>query len=169
MKTIFYGSAIQGAVNRKERAEVNKALINFIKSSGFEVVSEHTGGSSIAETARLLNHSFGVIPTDPTVRRRFIRDKLIGAVEDPATRCCIFEVSTPSIGTGIELSHAYLRPRLGLLTVPVLALYQKGYWSNELSTMVRGISSEEVPHFILREYMDTEEAKAHISALLRTL
>ena len=40
----------------------------------------------------------------------------------------IFEVSTPSLNTGIEIAHAYLRPRLGLMAIPVFALYQKNYW-----------------------------------------
>jgi len=26
----------------------------------------------------------------------------------------VFEVSTPSLGTGIEISHVYLRPRMNL-------------------------------------------------------
>ena len=39
---IFYGAAIQGAKNRKERAEVHQFLINIIKEQGFEVYTEHT-------------------------------------------------------------------------------------------------------------------------------
>jgi hypothetical protein len=36
-------------------------------------------------------------------------------------------VSTSSLGTGIELAHAYLRPGLGLPAIPVIALYQEDY------------------------------------------
>ena len=34
----------------------------------------------------------------------------------------VFEVSTPSLGTGIEIAHTYLRPRLGLPAIPMLAV-----------------------------------------------
>ena len=62
----------------------------------------------------------------------------------------IFEVSTPSLVTGIELAHAYLRPKLGLTEISVMALYQKDYWPNNLSTMIRGITSDEVSNFMLK-------------------
>jgi hypothetical protein len=78
----------------------------------------------------------------------------------------IFEVSTPSLGTGIEIAHAYLRPRLGLPLVPVLALYQKEYWPNNLSTMIRGISPKQVPHFSVKEYTSLDEAKHIINDFL---
>ena len=64
----------------------------------------------------------------------------------------VFEVSTPSLGTGIEIAHAYLRPRLGLPAIPVIALYQKDYWPNNLSTMIRGITRDEVSNFMLKVY-----------------
>jgi hypothetical protein len=62
----------------------------------------------------------------------------------------IFDVSTPSLGTGIEIAHAYLRPRLCLPAIPVIALYQKDCWPNNLSTMIRGIPSDEVSNFMLK-------------------
>jgi hypothetical protein len=78
---------------------------------------------------------------------------MIEAIEGEIS-AAIFEVSTPSLGTGIEISHAYLRPRLGLSAIPVLALYEKNYWPNKLSTMIKGISKEEVPNFTLIEYKE---------------
>ena len=44
----------------------------------------------------------------------------------------------------VELAHACLRPRLGLVPVPVVALYQTGFWPNRLSSMIRGIDTAEV-------------------------
>lgn len=169
MKNVFYGAAIQGALKRGERSELNRALIGHIRNSGFNVVFEQTGGSSAGQTASLLELRLGALPADDCQRRTFVRNKMIAGVEDIGTECCIFEVSTPSTGTGIEIAHAYLRPRMGLPAVPVLALYQRDYWPNGLSTMIRGIDPQEVPHFALREYGNVEEAKAHISEILRTL
>jgi hypothetical protein len=79
----------------------------------------------------------------------------------------VFEVSTPSLGTGIEIAHAYLRPRLGLPEIPVIALYQKDYWPNNLSTMIRGITAHEVPNFVLKEYDDPNNARVFIPELLQ--
>jgi len=78
----------------------------------------------------------------------------------------VFEVSTPSLGTGIEITHAYLRPRLGLPEIPVIALYQKGYWPNNLSTMIRGITRDEVSNFMLKVYDEPSNAGKFIPELL---
>ena len=85
-----------------------------------------------------------------------IRNKMIEFIESDI-HAAIFEVSTPSLGTGIEIAHAYLRPRLGLPAIPVLALYQKDYWPNNLSTMIRGITRDAVPNFVVKEYDDPAE------------
>jgi hypothetical protein len=84
-------------------------------------------------------------------------------------KAAIFEVSTPSLGTGIEIAHAYLRPRTGLSLIPVLALYEKDYWPNKLSTMIKGISKETVPHFTLKEYKNLEQGKKIIDEFLNDL
>ena len=81
----------------------------------------------------------------------------------------VFEVSPPSLGTGIEHAHAYLRPRLGLKAIPVIALYQKDYWPNNLSTMIRGITAEEAPHFRLKVYHEPADAGEFIPELLGDL
>ena len=81
------------------------------------------------------------------------------------SNAAVFEVSTPSLGTGIEIAHAYLRPRMGLTTVPVIALYQNGFWPNKLSAMINGITKEKVPHFHLIKY----EAPKDIPRLLQPM
>ena len=81
----------------------------------------------------------------------------------------VFEVSTPSLGTGVEIAHAYLRPRLGLSTIPILALYEKDYWPNKLSTMIRGISDKELPNFILKEYENISDAERIINEFLKKI
>ncbi|MGD9372852.1 MAG: hypothetical protein PVF14_15620, partial [Desulfobacterales bacterium] len=79
------------------------------------------------------------------------------------------EVSTPSLGTGIEIAHAYLRPRMGLSEIPVVALYQEDYWPNNLSTMIRGISADEAPNFVLKVYDDPANAGEFIPEILGNL
>lgn len=153
---VFYGSAIQGATDRKERAEVNQHIINSIKSFGFTVVTEHTTGKTYEESIDKLQQAIGPLPPKGRERRIYVRDKMIEAIEGDII-AAVFEVSTPSLGTGIEIAHAYLRPRMKLPTIPVLCLYQKEYWKNQLSTMIQGITKETVPHLTTIEYEKLDE------------
>ena len=150
---IFFGAAIQGAQHREERAAVHRLIIEAIKSCGCEVISEHTTGQDYDATAQLLEKSLGTLPPKGMERTVLIRNK----------------VSTPSLGTGIEIAHAYLRPRLGLAAIPVITLYQKDYWPNNLSTMIRGIRRDQVPDFLVKEYDDPANAREFIPELLKDL
>jgi hypothetical protein len=156
MKRVFYGAAIQGSKNRKERSYVHEYFIKTIKKHGFQVFTEHTTGKTYEEAIKKLEGAIGPIPDDQSKRKIFVRNKMIEAIEGDIA-AAIFEVSTPSLGTGVEISHAYLRPRLGLSTIPVLALYEINYWPNKLSTMIKGISKKDVPNFSLKEYEDFKD------------
>lgn len=101
--------------------------------------------------------TIGPLPEKGKKRTVYIRDEMIRLVESDID-AAVFEVSTPSLGTGVEIAHAYLRPRLSLNPIPVIALYQKDYWPNHLSAMIDGISQEQVPHFRLLEYSDPNDA-----------
>ena len=162
---IFFGAAIQGASNREERAAVHKQIIDAIKSCGFEVLSEHTTGKDYDATAKLLEKTLGPLPPKGLERTVLIRNKMIEFIEGDID-AAVFEVSTPSLGTGIEIAHAYLRPRLGLPAIPVFALYQKNYWPNNLSTMIRGITSDEVADFMVEEYDEPGDAVKFIPEIL---
>ena len=162
---IFFGAAIQGAHNREERAVVHRLIIDAIKGCDHEVLCEHTTGRDYNATAHLLEKSLGALPPQGMERTVLIRNKMIEFIESDID-AAVFEVSTPSLGTGIEIAHAYLRPRLGLTAIPVIALYQKDYWPNNLSTMIRGITADEVPNFMLKVYDDPANAPEFIPELL---
>ncbi|MDL2123768.1 MAG: hypothetical protein LWX51_11950 [Deltaproteobacteria bacterium] len=162
---VFYGAAIQGAHDRKERAHIHRAIINAIKNNGYRVISEHTTGESFYETANLLENFIGSLPPVGEERTVFVRKKMIELLESDID-AAIFEVSTPSLGTGIEIAHAYLRSRIGLKQIPVLALYQKNYWPNKLSSMIKGITEQELPHFKVIEYEKPEDVNIIIPELL---
>ena len=168
VEKVFYGSAIQGAKDRGERAHINRTLIQLIKSHGYEVVSEHTAGVDKEETAKLLEKSIGPLPSVGKERTIYVRNKMIEAIEGVII-AAVFEVSTPSIGTGVEITHAYLRPRKSLPEIPILSLYQKDYWPNNLSSMISGIAPEEIPNFQLVEYKDLEEAIESLSQFLKSI
>ena len=168
MKQVFYGAAIQGATDRKERSLVHEFFITIIQKQGYEVYTEHTTGKTYEEAIQKLEKAIGPLPKDELKRKRYVRNKMIDGVEGDI-KAAIFEVSTPSLGTGIEIAHAYLRPRLGLSLIPVLALYEKDYWPNKLSTMIKGISKEDVSHFTLKEYKTLEDGKEIIYEFLKGL
>lgn len=162
---VFFGAAIQGVQKRGERADIYRRLIDVIKVHGHHVLTEHTAAKDYPSTMISLEATFGALPKEDVARRIFVRDKMIECVEGDIG-AAIFEVSTPSLGTGIEIAHAYLRPRMGLKAIPILSLYQTGYWPHHLSSMVRGISTEAAPGFELRDYASPEEAEAHLAAFL---
>ena len=165
---IFFGAAIQGARNREERAAVHRLIIDAIKSCDCEVISEHTTGKDYDSTTQLLEKRLGSLPPKGLERTVFIRNKMIELIEGDID-AAIFEVSTPSLGTGIEIAHAYLRPRMGLPEIPVVALYQEDYWPNNLSSMIRGIPADEAPNFVLKVYDDPANAGEFIPEILGNL
>ena len=162
---IFFGAAIQGAHNQEERAAVHRLIIDAIKKCDCEVISEHTTGKNYDATAQLLEETLGTLPPKGMERTVLIRNKMIEFIEGDID-AAVFEVSTPSLGTGIEIAHAYLRPSLGLPAIPVIALYQKDYWPNNLSTMIRGITRDEVSNFMLKVYDEPGNAGELIPELL---
>ena len=165
---VFYGGAIQGAQNRKQRAAVHRAIINKIKEMGYNVVTEHTTGTSYAEAIQHLEEAIGPLPKEEMARRQYVRDKMINFVEGDVI-ATVFELSIPSLGTGIEFAHAYLRPRLGLKKIPVIGLYQKDYWPNKLSTMIRGIPLEDLDQVTIYDYNDIEDVKQYLESFFENM
>ena len=113
----------------------------------------------------MLEKTLGTLPPKGLERTVLIRNKMIEFIEGDID-AAVFEVSTPSLGTGIEIAHAYLRPRLGLPAIPVIALYQRDYWPNNLSTMIRGITRDEVSDFMLKVYDEPGKADKFIPEIL---
>lgn len=157
----FFGAAIQGAIDRAERAHVNKSIIDLIRKSGLDVVSEHTTGLDKEETRILLERGLGTLPQDPSERSRHIRRAMLELIDGDIVMA-VFETSVPSLGTGIEIDHACTRPDRGLPAIPIIALYQKDYWIHGLSSMVRGIDSEDLPNFSLIEYEDLPDLETKL-------
>lgn len=162
---VFFGAAIQGVSDWSSRAAVHHALLDAITGAGYEPVCEHTKGLTNAESRALLECKLGPLPIDDYERRVMVRDAMIAGVESDIA-AAIFEVSVPSLGTGVEFAHAYLRPRMGLREIPILALYQKDYWPNQLSTMVRGLSVAQYPNVSMDDYLDTPDAVLRVQQFL---
>ena len=138
---IFFGCPIQGHRTRGERSARYQEIIDTLVSEGCRVLSEHVTGKSTEEVAHMLEKSIGPLPPPGLQRIIYTRNKMIELLEGDIDGI-IFEVSVPSTGTGVEIAHAYLRPRLGLKEVPILALYEKDFWPNNLSSMIKGLTPE---------------------------
>jgi hypothetical protein len=168
--TVFYGAAVQGAPNRGERAHINRALIDRIEDHGYHVPLKQTTGRTREETAAICERDLGPLPPFGTRERKAeTRRRNLMVMHDPGLLAAVFEVSLPSTGTGMEIVEAYKRPKDGLVEIPILALYETGFWPNDLTVMVSGIADDELPNFKLREYTELAEAKEHISRFLATL
>ena len=165
---VFFGGAIQGASDRPERARVHRRLMSVINESGYQVYSEHTGGRDFNETARLMEGSIGPLPPPGAVRSAYVRKLMIQGIEGDLA-AAVFEASIPSLGTGVEIAHAYLRARLGLSPIPILILYETDRWPGGLSAMVRGVPQDEVPGLFLKEYRNIEQAEELIRLFLSGL
>jgi len=159
---IFFGAAIQAHKKFGERRKVYKHILSTLKDLSATICSEHTAGETIEEIIALQEKAIGPTPPSGFERTRYIRNRLIEFIEGDIDGA-VFEISTPSLGTGIELTHAYLRRRMGLPPIPILALYEKDYWPNKLSTMIRGLSPESAGDFTLAEYKNLDELTQSLS------
>ena len=162
---VFYGSAIQGNTDADNRQPIHKAVIGAIKESGCDVLTEHTTEPGYENRMQLLESALGTLPPKGPDRTKFIVNQLIQMVEEVA-EAAVFELSVPSLGTGIEFAHAYLRPRLGKSEIPLLVLYEKNFWPNDLSRMVRGAHFEYPERIQLREYQQEREAAQFVQEFL---
>ncbi len=155
---VFYGAAIQGEENMGQRAHLHRSHMAAIKSLGHKLYTEHTGGRTRQEIVSTMKENLGPLPETTPERYLVVRDLLVKWIENEA-QAAVFEVSLPSLGTGVEISHAYLRPKMGLAAIPILLLYEKNFWPNGLSTMLRGISNEVAPYLVRKEYESASHAR----------
>lgn len=164
----FFGASIQGHHTWGAQVEIYSKIIQIIKNNGHTVLTEHTTGSSRADTLKKLEQVIGPLPNDDYQKRVIVRNKMIEMLEREDLAGVVFEVSAPSLGTGIEIAHAYLRKRIGLKPVPILALYKKDFWPNKLSAMIMGIPLDQYPNFQLYEYEDDDGLTKILTSFLKT-
>jgi len=164
----FFGAAIQGHREWGAHAETYSTIIETINHHKHSILSDHTTGLSRDATIEKLEQKIGPLPNDEYQSRVYVRNKMIEMLERDDLAGIIFEVSVPSLGTGVEIAHAYLRERLGLKPVPILLLYKKDFWPNKLSSMVRGVPIDQFPCYHLLEYENLHDLKNTVESFLGT-
>ncbi len=155
---VYYSGTIRGVGGR--RSNLARRLVAFMAQQGADVLSEHVAAATPEER-------------DSTFRARTSFDlpamdepwKVVRHVDtcwvDAATHL-VAVVDEPSLGVGMEIERALLKPQRGLVRTPILCLVHESRLEN-LSWMVRGVAE---PDFYLRTYGDVDDAERLVAAFL---
>lgn len=160
-KKIYFSGPI--SVANEGDLNFNYTLVQFMKENGANVLSEHVGGRSFDERNDIFAKNFGHdrrVEPNPWF---FVRGLDIQCVDNATHMIAV--VDKPSLGVGSEIQRAIDKPRIGLNQTPILCLVREDLLSG-LSFMVRGISKDENPDFVLEVYKTTEDAKEIIQRFL---
>jgi hypothetical protein len=151
---VYYSDSIKGIkVNDPEFAW---NLVRFMSSGGADVLSEHVAGRTRDERNDIFLRRSGC--DRRTVENPwFIGRKIDLEWVDAATHL-IAVVDGPSHGVGMEIQRALDKPRMGLSKTPILCLVQAENLEN-VTWMIRGVSSDDSDSFELKTYKDTEDAE----------
>ena len=157
---VYYSGTIKGSPELDPELPWN--LVRFMAENGADVLSEHVAARSPKEMdeirARRTGRTIEQLYAEPEPWFGIRRQDLEWVDQSD---CVVALVNAPSLGVGMEIQHAILKPNVGKNVTPVLCLVRSEVLQR-LSFMVRGITSEENPGFELREYSTTEQAQQHI-------
>ncbi len=132
-----------------ERNNYVAEIIEWLKSIGHKVLSEHVGQK---DHRKALAEKLG-IPKEKLSYQKILEQDLAWVEE---SECMIAEVSSKgSYGVGREIERNRMRKRIGLTPAPLLLIYQKGY--RPKSALILG--EENHKGIWLREYNNLQEVK----------
>lgn len=163
-RKVYFSGSIKGAPEREPHFAWE--LVRFMGEGGADVLSEHVAARTqqerdfvrAARTGKLLDEMLAEPEPWWDIRRQD------NVWVDEATHVVAL-VNAPSLGVGMEIERAILKPSRGLNETPILALIHAELLES-LSYMVRGITSEEAA-FQLRTYYDLAEAQAVVTEFLK--
>lgn len=152
---VYVAGAIQG---ERVAIDVIRELIDFIKSRGVEVLTEHLFEEDrFAFFARMSGKRKEDITADDI-------ERVDVGMLDSATHL-IAEVSGASTGTGMEIRYAMHKHLLGKVPAVVLLLYCKDK-KDGVSNMVKGMNPLRYPTVTVCSYLDAVEAKRIVAKFL---
>ena len=158
---VYYAGSIRGADESDK--ELPWKIVRYMADNGADVLSEHVAARTPEERE--------------SIRAKHVGQKILDAYkgQDPdvvirkidldwvdQADCVVALVNAPSLGVGMELEHAILKPKLGLNETPVLALVHKNF-RNQLSAMVSGVTEE---YFYLKIYENIEDIQKYIDEFM---
>jgi hypothetical protein len=162
-KKVYFSGSIRGGRDHKPRLYGD--LIRFMKKGGADVLSEFVGVIGREERDRLFNKYVGGNPAGaekPWVIARRVDFKWVDEAE-----YLVAEVTSPSLGVGMEIQRAIDKERLGFRRTKILCLCRQDVLENEgLSWMILGVTPNIHPDFYLIGYTTLKEAKEAIFQFL---
>jgi len=160
-KKIYYAGSIRGAAEQDQ--ELPWHIVRYMADHGAEVLSEHVAARTPEEREAIRATHIGQTIIDTYGRAN--TDEQIRGIDLAWVReadYMVAVVNAPSLGVGMELQYALLKPDLGMQITPILALVHKEFQA-QLSAMVRGVTE---PQFHLYQYETLEDIRAKISWFL---
>jgi 2'-deoxynucleoside 5'-phosphate N-hydrolase len=136
MKIYFAGSIMGGRENQADFGHI----VDFLKSLGHEVPSEHVARRRVLEE-------------ESTLTAKEIYERDVAWIR--SSGAMVAEISTPSLGVGYEIATALHQGK------PVLCLHRAGL---SISKMITGNDS-----VILRSYAEIPEIERHVLDFLNRL
>ena len=154
-KKVYFAGAIRGD---RSAGEAMGEMVQFIKSLGFRVLSEHVGAKNPTE---VMDATLGRIDADLTAEEIEKRD-IAWLDEAPYV---IAEVTGASTGTGREIEYARTKENFGKIPAKILCLYRR---DREFfaSPMIRGMLPDRYSNVSVSAYDTFEDAKKLIEAFL---
>ena len=136
---VFFSGSIRGG---RQLLPTYEHIINFIKSQGHAVLSEHVGKRNLEKVEEKMSEEE-------------IFEKDVGWIEE--SDCVIADVTVASVGVGYEVCHALAVGK------PVLCVYEVGA---KASAMVLGNTSELIS---VKAYSGLEEVEGIVGEFIRFL
>jgi len=162
-KKVYFSAPIRGA--REDMPILVKNLVGFMKKGGADVLSEHVVADLGKEMDQVFSKKSGVSllrSKEPWVMARQIDFQWV----DEANYL-VAEVTSPSIGVGMEIQRAKDKEALGLNHTKILCLCRQEVMDKEkLSWMIKGVTSEEHKNFYLVGYKTLPGAKRVMTRFL---
>ncbi|MEX0896224.1 MAG: hypothetical protein WDZ94_04845 [Patescibacteria group bacterium] len=154
-RQIYFSASIKGV---GADPELGYKIVQHLIQQGHEVLSEHVGGRNQAEMDEVLLRRSGIDKTtlDAEAAAHHIRAIDMQWVDKADTLVAV--ITGPSLGVGMEIERALLKPERGLPATQIICFVQAEYLDS-LSLMIRGIRDEK---FELLIYQDFEEICEHL-------
>lgn len=161
MKKIYYSASVQGITHKDPN--FGWELVQYMKSLGFNVISEHVAGRGHEENKALFLKNFGIDFMQTPNPKETIFKTDISLVDAAEIMICV--VDGPSHGVGMEIMKGLLKPRLGLNETKIKCLVHQDNLE-KLTWMIRGVPQSEFPNFSISTYTDIDSAKQVVKEFL---
>lgn len=165
-KKVYFSGSIRGSNSLSPKTYSD--LINFIKKKGADVLTEFVGASNKDQRANLFFGQAGMSPDEiKKIKNPWVLARKIDFQWVDEADYLIAEVTSPSIGVGMEIQRAKDKGDLGLNHTRILCLCRQEIIDNEkLSWMVKGITPKEHKDFYLVGYKTLLGAKRIMTRFL---